>query len=120
MAKKPNAEDTLYADLQVAGFDPTREFEFCEHRAWRMDFAWPEIKLAIEVNGAGFGHQSISGQRRDMEKTNAAIEHGWRVLAYPAQSVTTHKRRVRIVEQIRRVICGVECPQSAAVVLTGD
>ena len=51
---------------------------------------------------------------------NAATELGWKVLKYPAGSVTTHKRRARIVEQIKRIVCGVQCEDSSACVLTGE
>lgn len=117
--QKTTAEDLLFEDLKAAGFDPEREHFFIDSRDWRLDFAWSEIKLAIEVQGAG-RHNQLAGQRGDMEKINAAIELGWRVLYYPAASVKTLKRRERIVEQIKRVICGVECPDSAACVLTGE
>ncbi len=29
---------------------PCREIVFCE-RKWRLDFAWPDIKLAVEIEG---------------------------------------------------------------------
>lgn len=118
---KITAEDRLYADLAAVGYEPEREHFFFDQslRKWRLDFAWPEIKLAIEVQGAG-RHNRLAGQRDDMEKINAAIECGWRVRYYPAASIDTHKRRARIVEQISRVICGVESPEDAACVLTGE
>ena len=113
------AEQLLLDALKNVGLHPETEHQFSEDRKWRFDFAWPEIKLAIEVDGSGF-HTSDKGKRLDQQKRNAALELGWRVLAYPAREVGVAKRRIRIVEQIMRVVCGVECPQSASVVLVGD
>lgn len=119
MSVKSEAEELLNRSLADAGFCPVREYEFTDVRKWRLDFAWPKIKLAVEVHGAG-RHNRMKGQREDMQKINAATELGWRVLCYQAGSVKTHKRRERIVEQIVRIICSVSCPESAAVVLSGD
>lgn len=117
---KPKSEDLLYEALKAEGFDPEREHFFMPDQCdFRFDFAWPEIKLAIEVDGAGYGHQRIAGRIRDMEKINAAIELGWKVLVYPTSRVDSRNRRELIVEQIKRVMCGVECPESAACVLNG-
>lgn len=118
MAKQSEAEALLIADLTAAGFPPATQVAFHELRGWEIDLAYPQIKLAIEVDGRG-RHQSFTGERGDLEKINAAIEQGWRVLRYPAASVATASRRERIVEQIVRVIHGHEEPVDSACVLTG-
>lgn len=67
-------------------------------RAWRFDFAWPAVKLAVEFEGvvmrqvfneagkktwqAGGGHATITGLRDDCVKYNAAAMAGWTVLRY--------------------------------------
>lgn len=63
----------------------TREYMFHETRKWRLDFAWPAKKIAIEVQGGLWlgksgGHTSGWGRARDMEKMNAATVRGWKVL----------------------------------------
>ena len=60
---------------------PIREYVFASPRRWRFDFAFPRIKLAIEVEGRG-RHQSFGGFEKDAEKYNAAVKLGWRVLRY--------------------------------------
>ena len=55
-------------------FHPTRK--------WRFDVAWPELKIAIEVQGFGPQHNSKKGMENDCEKHNAAILLGWRILYY--------------------------------------
>ncbi len=63
-----------------------REHVFHPKRGWRFDFAWPELKLAVELDGRG-RHQTVKGTRGDCEKLNAAVILGWRVLRYPATDI---------------------------------
>lgn len=75
--------------------EPIAEFQFHPTRRWRFDYAWPVVKVALEVEGGlygrgkkcsvcgqrkGMGHSSVSGMLRDIEKYNEALLHGWRVL----------------------------------------
>lgn len=60
---------------------PVRQFRFCARR-WTFDFAWPELNLAVEVEGGTWTqgrHSRGSGFARDAEKYNAAALLGWRV-----------------------------------------
>ena len=68
------------------GLTPEREYVFHPTRKWRFDFAWPDIKLAVEVEGRG-RHQSFGGFEADCEKYNAAAILGWRVLRYTPRMV---------------------------------
>lgn len=68
---------------------PEREYRFHPVRRWRFDFAWPAIKLAVEIQGGGMGgrmggHQTAKGMQNDCDKNNAAILLGWRVLTFRA------------------------------------
>ncbi|MFN3785205.1 MAG: hypothetical protein ACK4RS_00040 [Thiothrix sp.] len=68
-----------------------REFRFHSKRRWRFDFAWPEKKLAVEVQGGIFSygaHTRGAGFRNDREKINAAILDGWRVLEFTDREIT--------------------------------
>ena len=72
--------------------EPEREFRFASPRRWRFDFAWPEQRVALEVEGlTRYGsnrngtmklgrHQSAKGITADMEKYNTAALKGWLVL----------------------------------------
>lgn len=64
-----------------------------------IDFAWPEVKIGIEVNGgidsyAGqgrlrpSGHNTPEGLRRDYYKTNLAQIEGWILLTFPPEYCT--------------------------------
>jgi len=65
------------------------EFRFHEKRKWRFDFCWPELKIAVEVDG---GQYKPNGGRHnsdaDREKINTAISMGWRVLRFSGKQVT--------------------------------
>ena len=63
--------------------DAEREYRFSPARRWRFDFAWPDIKLAVEIEGRG-RHQTVVGYRSDCDKYNEAVRLGWRVLRFPA------------------------------------
>lgn len=76
--KKSAAEERFLRDW--TGPPPVREYRFHPYRRWRFDFAWPDQRIALEVDGAGFGHQSINRLRAKAEKYNAAAVEGWSVL----------------------------------------
>ena len=70
----------------AAGFpEPVKEFKFHPKRRWRFDLAWPELKLAIEIEGGVWirgRHVRGRGFKEDCEKYNAAVLLGWKVLRY--------------------------------------
>lgn len=83
-----------------------REWRFHPVRMWRFDFAWPDQKVALEIDGLGKqrlsnalkagtfkpasraaaqaaalgGHRTVDGMRKDHEKQNEAAILGWRVM----------------------------------------
>lgn len=72
--------------------EPTREYRFHPVRRWRIDFAWPEQKLAVELEGGIFSggrHTRGAGFLADCEKTNTLTLLGWRVLRFATQTVNS-------------------------------
>lgn len=62
---------------------PVREHRFHPVRRWRFDYAWPGEKVALEVEGGvwtGGRHTRGAGFVADIEKYNAAVVAGWRVV----------------------------------------
>ena len=74
--------------LMANGPEPEREFRFHALRLWRFDFAWPDTKVAVEMEGGVFigkgGHRSKTNFMSDCEKYNEAAAIGWRVLRFHA------------------------------------
>lgn len=74
---------------------PVREHRFCPPRRWRFDFAWTDLKLAIELEGGTFSkgkksrHTTGSGFNADCEKYNTAALMGWTVLRFDAAMVNS-------------------------------
>ncbi len=62
---------------------PVTEYRFHAVRRWRFDYAWPDAKVALEVEGgvwSGGRHTRGVGFVKDMEKYNTAGLNGWLVL----------------------------------------
>ena len=65
---------------------PEREYQFHPERKWRLDFAWVEKKVAVEIEGltrSGGRHQKRQGFLADAEKHEAALMLGWTVYRVP-------------------------------------
>ena len=82
----------LLDELKAAGLPlPEKEYKFALSigRLWRFDYAWPEHKLALEVEGGvhmNGRHVRGSGFIEDMHKYNCAAIMGWFVVrVIPAQ-----------------------------------
>ena len=82
---------SLEVQIKAAGLDPiTTEYKFHATRRWRFDFAWPSIRLAIEIDGGGYTggrHSRGKGMEGDCEKFAAAMAMGWRVLRVTPKQV---------------------------------
>lgn len=86
MSRLSDLEDDLAFQLRAAGLPlAEREYRFDPVRRWRFDFAWPEMRVAVEVQGAIYvkgKHSTGRGIEKDHEKANAAVLAGWKVLQY--------------------------------------
>jgi very-short-patch-repair endonuclease len=85
---KSHLEALLAAQIEQAGLpEPEREFMFAKRigRRWRLDFAWPDLKIAVEVDGGNWvygRHNRAKGAHGDRDKFNEAVRMGWRVLHF--------------------------------------
>lgn len=70
------------------------EYAFAKPRRWRFDAAFPQVLVAVEVEGAvwTYGrHTRASGFLRDKEKYNTAALAGWCVLRYTWDEIKNGK-----------------------------
>lgn len=79
---------------QELGIEVWPEFYFSTERQFRIDYAIPEYKIAIEQEGGiwmkgNSGHSSGTGIARDMEKNNLLVEKGWKLIRrQPSEMLT--------------------------------
>jgi len=67
----------------------------------RVDFAWPEVRLIVEVDGFAF-HADRVRYRSDRRRGNSLVLAGWQVLRFSWEDVTT--RPAVVVGQVRRAL----------------
>ena len=56
------------------------QYVFASSKNYSFDFAWPNRKVALEIQGYGPGHSSRLGTKRDVEKHNLALTLQWKVV----------------------------------------
>jgi len=68
-------------------------------RKFRFDFAWPKLRVAVEIDG---GQWKSKGGRHardtDREKHNCAVSLGWYVLRYSPEMVESDP--VRMIREV--------------------
>lgn len=87
-AKRPAVDkaELLAWQLRLTGVTGwQREYRFHPTRMWRLDLAWPERRLAVEVEGFAAGgaagrHQRPAGFIADCEKYAELAIAGWRLI----------------------------------------
>jgi hypothetical protein len=93
----PDYAIMLRAEIELAGLPlPEREFKFHETRKWRIDLAYTDRKLAIEVDG--MVHRIESRFKRDIEKHQALFLAGWSLLRVSTAQVKSGEA-LRLVER---------------------
>jgi len=94
-------ERDLMAD-KVIGW--TREYKFHPERDWRFDFAWPEIRLAVEIDGGIWlkkaGHTTGTGKQNDLNKDQDAHLFGWTVYRCSPEMV----KKGHAIDTIKKLI----------------
>lgn len=97
-------EETLRLFLDAQGIPYEREYRFHPERGWRFDFAFPEKRVAVEVDGAMWGaqgrHQRPDHLAEQNEKQNAATLLGWRVLRFTTAQVVSGQAFDVVIEAL--------------------
>ena len=96
-------------DLKV---ECVKEYKFHPTRRWRFDYAIPEHKIALEVEGGvwtGGRHTSPKGFLGDIEKYNTATLMGWRVF----RTTPDELYKLSTINLIKAAILGLNNPEKA-------
>ena len=83
---------------------PQIEFRFHPSRKWRFDRAWPELSVAVEIDGGTWTqgrHVSPVGYAEDCDKLNAAALLGWTVLRFTGEHVRQGQAFAVVAEALR-------------------
>jgi len=83
---------------------PARNLRFHPIRKFEIDFAWPEQKIGVEINGAVFsggGHARPLGIIRDYQKSNLLVQSGWRVLRFIPSEIISGKA----MREVQDLLC---------------
>ncbi|MBM7070892.1 hypothetical protein JQC92_02400 [Shewanella sp. 202IG2-18] len=70
--------------------DYEQEYKFHDIRRWRLDYAWPQIKVALEVHGGvhtNGRHNRGKGFTEDRVKMNTAALEGWLIIEATTEQV---------------------------------
>jgi len=128
--RKPTKPKTpLQQQIADAGLpEPEQEYRFAPERKWAFDFCWPPQRIALEIEGGGFGrylvitsgyerrkgqsipikpgtviraggrHNTGEGMQADAEKYSWAAILGWCVV----RATTTMVRDGEAIELLRQ------------------
>ena len=89
----------LQEQFRSAGLPAVPEYRFAPPRRWAFDFAFPDLLLAIEIEG--IDHRKKNRYARDLSKYNTAARRGWCLLRFTARQV--HDRTaIQEIEQVYR------------------
>jgi very-short-patch-repair endonuclease len=83
-------EATFRLHCKAYGLTPETEFRFHPGRKWALDFAWPDQKVGVEIEGGtrlGGRHNRHDGFEADAEKYNEAAIMGWLILRFTTDMV---------------------------------
>lgn len=106
MLNSSELELVMLVDLRSLGLEPVREYKFHPIRNWRFDFAFPDARIAIEIEGGTHAnwyrsrHVSASGYAEDCDKYNEASLAGWTLLRFTSHQVGTRKS----IRQVTRAL----------------
>ena len=98
--KASRLERDLASYILIDGLpEPKRNYRFLPDRKFELDFAWPELKRAVEVQG--MVHRIKSRFKADIEKRALALFAGWVVLEVDGDSI----RSGVAVEWVKKLLC---------------
>jgi very-short-patch-repair endonuclease len=100
-------EEAFALHCRAENLYPFRQWQFHPERKWKFDFAFRGEKIAIEVEGGIYsrvqgGHTRGKGYELNLEKYNAAVKLGWRVLRYSTDMVLAGTAMADVLELLKQ------------------
>ena len=110
----PQAESPMESEARLVMIDgglppPVLQYEIvdAQGRTWRLDFAWPDLRVAAEYDGVDW-HSGPQAFFRDRRRAAALQDLGWVVVPIVAEDV-----RYRPAELVRRLEARLKCARAA-------
>jgi hypothetical protein len=110
----PQAESPMESEARLVMIDgglppPVLQHEIvdAQGRTWRLDFAWPDLRVAAEYDGVDW-HSGPQAFFRDRRRAAALQDLGWVVVPIVAEDV-----RYRPAELVRRLEARLKCARAA-------
>jgi very-short-patch-repair endonuclease len=104
LTRRYDAADTLLDYIRTLAPDmpkPVRDHPF---ERFRIDLAWPDKMLAVEVDGGQFKPGGGKhGSKRDYEKINALTMASWRVIRFRA--IDMRADPIGTIDKIMEALC---------------
>lgn len=88
-----------------------REYRFAPPRRWRFDFAWPDRRIAVEIEGGVWtegGHTRGAAYVKNLEKYNEAVLAGWRLFRFHEGTIKDGSAVKFMAPMLRRTIYSPE------------
>ncbi len=85
---------------------PVRQFPVKNPKtgcSWKLDFSWPEWKIAVEIQGGSFvrgGHNTAMGQASDYERHNYLTGRDWKVIYFSTPMLKDMQEAVTIAAEV--------------------
>jgi very-short-patch-repair endonuclease len=95
-------EETFAFHCKLKGLFPVREYLFHPERKWRIDFAWPHLKFAVEVESSV--HRIRQRFAGDLDKYNALNLEGWTLLRYTRQMIESGQAINEILPALEKLL----------------
>jgi len=108
-SKSERLFETCWARFSHGAPGPVREYRFHPTRKWRLDFAWPAVRVGVEIQGGTWTrgrHTRGIGYERDCEKLNEAQALGWRVFYLTTSMLEAEP--VRWITMIATAVLGLK------------
>jgi very-short-patch-repair endonuclease len=102
LPKALSAGEELFAlHMKARGLTPVREYVFAPERKYRADFAFPDRKILIEIEGGTQGngrHNRAVGYEADCRKYNLAAALGFMVFRFTTAMVKSGVAEKQVAE----------------------